>query len=98
MSARTLRISAIGFDKGETTFIRTTVELASGIEIGSWDYVDDGSAADVLLLNLDSESGRAAQQQYKGEGTGRPYPVSCGESYSNQAGAQASLPRVPLAE
>ncbi len=58
----TLRVATVGFDKSESTYVKTTVELASGLDIGGWHYVDTPDVADVVLANTASGSGRALMQ------------------------------------
>lgn len=48
-----IRISHIGLNEWESVFVETTVNIASGIEIASWSYVEDPEMADVLLVAQD---------------------------------------------
>ena len=59
----TQKLSTIGFDIPETTFIKTSVELASGMDIGQWEVVDD-KQANAVLVNTDALSLQAAISQY----------------------------------
>jgi hypothetical protein len=48
------RISEVGFDKTETIFLHTTIEMASQYDIAEWLWVGDHNA-DVILVNSDAK-------------------------------------------
>lgn len=51
-----LLISMVGLSRWESVFVQTTVDLASGMEIAPWRFVDDPKGADVLLVDADHRS------------------------------------------
>lgn len=46
-----LRFSMVGLSRWESVFVQTTVDLASGLDIAPWRFVDDPKRADVLLVD-----------------------------------------------
>ncbi len=68
-----IRISHIGLNEWESVFVETTVNIASGIEIASWDYVNEPESADVLLVPNDKMDGELPDlPSYAQEGVNRP--------------------------
>ncbi len=47
------RISMLGLTRWESEFVQTTVNIASGIEIAPWRFVEDPYRADVLLVDAE---------------------------------------------
>ncbi|HIP52418.1 MAG TPA: hypothetical protein EYH03_00185, partial [Chromatiales bacterium] len=90
MGKRTFTITALALEKGESVFVQTSVELASGIELGDWRWADDPGTADVLLINMDSEKGTAAMEQWRDTG---PLVVGCSASGSDAEEMEYLLPR-----
>jgi hypothetical protein len=95
----TLRIAAVGFDTSEATYIKTTVDLASGLDIGSWRYVEAPEAADVVLTNAASRSGRSALERLQtgGGGEGPRVVAWGGEAGAPQPGALSPPPPISYA-
>jgi hypothetical protein len=88
-----LKVTSTGFDIPATTFIQTSVELAAGLDIGQWIYVDK-EEADVIIVNTDTMSCQAAITQYASLG----YPkeglfISCAEDSAQSSAATLSLKR-----
>ena len=67
------RISMLGLSKWESVFVQTTVDLASGIEISPWRFVNDPSAADVVLVDANRTERQVLEQR---NGSERPIVVS----------------------
>jgi hypothetical protein len=74
------RLTAVGFDKSETIFFRTTLEMASEYDLAEWLWVADRDA-DVILVNSDL---RECTTKFKldkpTEGKIRPILIYCSAS------------------
>jgi len=68
-----LRFSMVGLSRWESVFVQTTVDLASGLDISSWRFVDDPKRADVLLVDGDRRSPVSVEN---GDDSQRPIVVS----------------------
>ncbi len=90
----TLKLSIIGFDIPETTFIKTTVELASGMDLGQWIIVDGEEEADTVLVNTDTLSCQAAISQYAASGHKKEgLFISCAKDCTQSSAITLSLKR-----
>ena len=88
-----LKLSITGFDIPETTFIKTSVELASGMDIGQWIMVED-EEADAVLVNTDALSCQAAIAQYAAAGHEKEgLFISCSKDCTQSSAASLSLKR-----
>ena len=45
-----IRLSHLGLSEWESEFVKTTVRIASGLDISSWSFLEDAESADVLLV------------------------------------------------
>ena len=68
-----LRFSMVGLSRWESVFVQTTVDLASGLDIAPWHFVDDPKRADVLLVNGDHRGTLSTSDDKNAE---RPIVVS----------------------
>lgn len=72
-----LTISSVGFTIPEVVFLTTSVELAAGLDIGDWCYVEQGQA-DVILFNACRMGLDAAMEAYSASGyTTDAFFISC---------------------
>jgi hypothetical protein len=89
----TQKLSTTGFDIPETTFIKTSVELASGMDIGQWEVVDD-KQANAVLVNTDALSLQAAISQYAtSDSATEGLFIQCSEDGTKPSAATLSLKR-----
>ena len=73
----TLRVTSIGFDNQQATFLKTTVDLATGLDIGQWTYVSK-EQADVILVDTEHLGIQKAIERYKEGGhQNEPITISC---------------------
>ncbi len=63
-----LRFSMVGLSRWESVFVQTTVDLASGLDIAPWRFVDDPKRADVLLVDGDHRGTISAGDDQDSEG------------------------------
>ncbi len=68
-----LRISMLGLSRWESEFVQTTVNLASGMDIAPWRFVDDPTGADVLFVDAER---RGYEKQRDCKDSRRPIVVS----------------------
>jgi hypothetical protein len=72
------KIAATGFDHWDATFIKTTVTLAAGLDVGAWEYVDRQEEADVVLVNAATARGAAVLAHAMSVSNGeRPRVIPC---------------------
>lgn len=89
----TLRLSITGFDIPETTFIQTSVELASGMDIGQW-VVVHSEVADAILVNTDTLSCQEAITQYAASGhKEEALFITCSKDSTQSSATTLSLKR-----
>ena len=88
-----LKTTSIGFDIPETTFLQTTVELAAGMDIGQWVYVEN-QEADIILVNTDIISCQSAIARYAASGHRKEgLFISCSKDCSQSSATTLSLQR-----
>lgn len=63
-----LRFSMVGLSRWESVFVQTTVDLASGLDIAPWRFVDDPKRADVLLVDGDHRNTLSTGDGHDSEG------------------------------
>lgn len=89
----TLKLSLTGFDNPESTFIKTSIELAAGMDIGQWVIVEN-EEADVIFVNTDTLSCQTAIAQYAASGHQKEgLFIDCSENCRQSSAATLSLKR-----
>ncbi|MCG8038594.1 MAG: hypothetical protein JAZ19_16330 [Candidatus Thiodiazotropha taylori] len=74
------RLTEVGFDKTESIFLRTTMEMASEYDLAEWLWVDDRNA-DVILVNTDcKECTTKFNLDKPGQSKIRPILICCSSS------------------
>jgi hypothetical protein len=85
------RLTAVGFDKTETIFFRTTLEMASEYDLAEWLWVADRDA-DVILVNSDlKECTTKFKLDKPTEGKIRPILISCSSNEETANSDQHTL-------
>ena len=90
-----MKLSSVGFESAEGTYVQSVVELASGLDISQWEYVAEGNC-DVLLVNSDTLELHKAMQSYQPSLSNddcRPLLVSCSNAGVFDAAAAENLSR-----
>jgi len=89
----TLTLGITGFDIPEATFIQTSVDLASGMDIGHWVVVNN-EEADVILVNTETLSCQEAITQYAASGHQKEgLFIDCSKTCRKSSAATLSLKR-----
>jgi len=59
------KMAEIGLESRDRALLETAIDLASGLEIGRWEFVDDHAAAQVIIANIDMPEGKNALKAYE---------------------------------
>ena len=60
----TWKMAVVGLESRDLALLETAIDLASGLETGRWELVDDQEAAQVILVNLDVSAGEESAENY----------------------------------
>ncbi len=89
----TWKMAVVGLESRDQALLETAIDLASGLEIGRWELVDDQDDAQVILANLDDSDGQKTLDAYdSGRVDTLVVPYSPSTDIGNKADITLSYP------
>jgi hypothetical protein len=73
--AKARRIALIGLTNQDNVLVKSVVSLASGLEIGDWSHTENVDAADVVIVDIESELGRTEWERASSASPSRRYQL-----------------------